>query len=157
MDGFYMDWKTHMMVPLFIYIAIMLFFQFPLTYSVQALLLLLLSAFLPDLDHPKSVMRRVTFIIIFYLMVFAVTISLMIDIWAKFIVVTIMLVLVKYFHKHLPLKHRGKRSFHLWRYAFAFPSIVAFMFVAVNINISLAIFTLIGFGSHLAIDRINKF
>jgi len=152
-----MDWKTHMMVPLFIYIAITLFFQFPFFYSLQALFLLLFSAFLPDLDHPKSKMRKATFIIIFYLMVFAVTANMMIEIWIKFLVITIMLVLAHYFYKRLPLKHRGKRSFHLWRYFFVFPSVFGLFFVAANINISLVIFTIIGFGSHLAIDKIRKF
>lgn len=152
-----MDWKMHMMIPLFIYIGIMLIFQLSLVYALQALFLLLFTAFLPDLDHPKSVMRRISFIVIFYLMVFAVTANLQIDMLTKFIVITMLLVLSNYFYKRLPLKHRGKHSFHLWRYFFVFPSIFGLAFVAANINISLVIFTIIGFGSHLAADKINKF
>ena len=152
-----MDWKMHMMIPLFIYIGIMLAFQLSLVYALQALFLLLFSAFLPDLDHPKSVMRKVSFILIFYLMVFAVTASLQIDLLTKFIVITMLLVLASYFYKRLPLRHRGKRSLHLWRYFLVFPSIFGLFFVAANINITLVIFTIIGFGSHLAIDKISKF
>jgi hypothetical protein len=152
-----MDWKMHMMIPLFIYIGIMLVFQMPVVYALQALFLLLFTAFLPDLDHPKSVMRRISFIVIFYLMVFAVTANLQIDMLTKFIVITILLVLANYFYKRLPLKHRGKHSFHLWRYFCVFPSVFGLAFVAANINISLVIFTIIGFGSHLAADKINKF
>ena len=55
-----MDWKMHLLIPLFLYIAVVLILQFPLAYSVQALFLLLFSSFLPDIDHPKSVMRKVT-------------------------------------------------------------------------------------------------
>ncbi len=152
-----MDWKMHMLIPLFIYIAALLIFQFPLMYALQALLLLLFSSFLPDLDHPKSVMRKATFVVIFYAMVFAVTASFAIDIWLKFLIITIMLVLARHFYKHLPLKHRGKRSFHLWRYFFVFPSVFALAFVPAGISISLAAFIAAGFGSHLAADKIAKF
>lgn len=152
-----MDWKMHMMIPLFLYIAIILVFQFQLLYSLQALSLLIFSSFLPDLDHPRSLVRKATFIIIFYLMIFAVTIEISIDMWIKFLIITIMLILTNYFYKHLPLKHRGKRSFHLWRYCFIFPTVFAFLFVVAGIGISLVTFIVIGFGLHLALDKIGKF
>ena len=152
-----MDWKMHMIVPLFVYIAVILVFQLQIVYSLQALSLLLFFSFLPDMDHPKSVMRKATFIIIFYVMVFAVTASISIEMWLKFLIITIMLVLAYQLYKHLPLKHRGKRSFHLWRYFFVFPSMLALVFVAAGISISLAAFAAIGFGLHMAVDKISKF
>ncbi len=152
-----MDWKSHMLVPLFVYIAALLIFQLPAIFAIQALFLLLFSSFLPDLDHPKSVMRKATFIIIFYLMVFAVTAEISIDLWMKFMIITIMLVLAHYFYKHLPLKHRGKRSFHLWRYFFVLPTVFAFLFVVTGVSISLVWFVFAGFGLHLAVDKIRKF
>lgn len=152
-----MDWKMHMMIPLFVYIAIILVFQFQLLYSLQALSLLIFSSFLPDLDHPRSHVRKATFIIIFYLMIFAVTLEISINIWIKFLIITMMLILTNYVYKHLPLKHRGKHSFHLWRYCFIFPTVFAFLFVAAGIGISLVSFIVIGFGSHLALDKIGKF
>jgi len=152
-----MDWKSHMLVPLFVYIAALLIFQLPPMYAVQALFILLFSSFIPDLDHPKSVMRKVTFIITFYVMVFAITAEMSIDIWMKFLTITIMLVLVNYAYRHLPLKHRGKRSFHLWRYFFVFPTLFALAFAAAGISISLVWFAFAGFGLHLAVDKIRKF
>jgi len=152
-----MDWKTHMMVPLFIYIAITLVFRFDILYSVQALFLLLFAAFLPDIDHPRSLVRKVAFILVFYIMVFAVTVDVSIDMLLKFAIITCMLVLARYAYKHLPIKHRGKHSLHLWRYCLVLPSIFAFAFIVASINISLILFIIVGYGSHLAVDRIDKF
>jgi len=152
-----MDWKMHMIAPLFIYIFAILIFRFPLLYAVQALMLILFSSFLPDLDHPRSLVRKATFIIIFYLMVFAVTADISTELWLKFVVITIMLVLIRYVYRHLPVKHRGKKSLHLWRYAFIFPTIFAFVFAAASINITLVLFIIVGYGTHLALDKINKF
>jgi hypothetical protein len=155
--GFDMDWKMHMIAPLFVYIFAMLVFQMPVLYAVQALTLILFASFLPDLDHPKALVRKATFIIIFYLMVFAVTAEMAAELWLKFVVITIMLVLTRYAYKHLPVKHRGKKSLHLWRYAFVLPTVFAFVFVVANINITLVLFTIAGYGTHLALDKINKF
>jgi hypothetical protein len=152
-----MDWKMHMMVPLFFFIAVILVFQFQLIFALQALSLLIFSSFLPDLDHPKSHVRKATFIIIFYLMIFAITLEISINIWIKFLIITIMLVLTNYFYKHLPLKHRGKRSFHLWRYVFVFPTIFAFLLVAAGVSVSLVAFIVAGLGMHLGLDKIGKF
>lgn len=147
----------HMMVPLFFYIAVILIFQLQLLYALQALSLLIFSSFLPDLDHPRSHVRKATFIIIFYLMIFAVTLNISINIWIKFLIITIMLILTNYIYKHLPLKHRGKRSFHLWRYVFVFPTIFAFLFVFAGVSVSLAAFIVAGLGIHLGLDKIGKF
>ena len=152
-----MDWKSHMLVPLLLYIAIILIFQFQFLYSVQALFLVVFSAFLPELDHPRSVARRIFFVILFYAMVFAITIEVSIEIWLKFVVITVLLVLARYAYKKLPIKHRGKHSLHLWRYCLVIPTFFVFVFMLANINISLASFIIVGYGSHLALDKINKF
>jgi hypothetical protein len=152
-----MDWKSHMLVPLFVYIAVILLLQPSIEFSLQALFLLLFSSFFPDLDHPKSVMRKMTFIIVFYLMVFAVTVNIAVELWLKFVIITIMLVLASHLYRHLPLKHRGKRSFHLWRYFFIFPTIFIFAFVVAGLSIQLVAFVFAGYGLHLAVDKKRKF
>lgn len=152
-----MDWKLHMLAPLFIYIAAILAFQFPVLYSVQALMLVIFSSFLPELDHPRSVARRIMFVVVFYLVVLAITMEMSIEIWLKFVVITMLLVLTRYAYKKLPIKHRGKHSLHLWRYCLVIPTLFVFLFMLANINISLASFIIVGYGSHLALDKINKF
>jgi len=151
-----MDWKLHMILSFIIYFMIILVFQFSLAYSVQALLILIFSSLLPDLDHPKSIIRGIVFAMIFYLLMLFVIIQNL-DIGMKILTIFILLVLVYYSYKHLPLKHRGKRSLHLWRYPLLFTAVSFLLFTIANINISLILFILIGYGSHLLADKIKKF
>lgn len=152
-----MDWKLHMMIPLFVYIAIILFFQPPLIYSIQALILLIFSSFLPEFDHPRSLARKVFFILLFYFVAIAIMIELKIEFWLKILIISMFLIVVRYIYKKLPIRHRGKRSLHLWRYFFVFPTIFALYFVFAGVDLSLIFFIFIGYGLHLALDKINKF
>jgi len=152
-----MDWKVHMLTPLLIYIFIILIFQPPFVYSIQALLLVIFSSFIPELDHPRSVARKIAFIVIFYLMLIAIMVEISIDIWMKVIIIIILLIITRHFYKKLPLRHRGKHSLHLWRYCLVFPTIFIFIFLSTDIDISLASFVVIGYASHLALDKIDKF
>ncbi len=155
--GFYMDWKLHVILSLFLYFLIISFSQFSLIYSVQALLILVFSSLLPDLDHPKSMIRKITFILVFYLMMLFIIIELAMDVGTKALIIIIILILAYYIYKNLPLKHRGKRSLHLWRYCFLFGGISLILFALANINITFALFIIVGYASHLISDRIRKF
>ena len=151
-----MDWKLHIIVSLFLYFLIASFFQFSLSYSISALLLLVFSSLLPDMDHPKSMIRKLMFLAAFYLFILFVVVEMMADIWIKVIIMSIILILTYYFFRNIPLKHRGKRSLHLWRYVFISGSLSSVFFALANINISLALFIIIGYGSHLTADRVFK-
>lgn len=151
-----MDWKLHVIFSFVIYFMIILFFRFPPDYSVSSLLLVVFSSLLPDLDYPKSIIRGIVFAMIFYLlMLFVIIQDLGMEI--KILAVVILLILVYYSYKNIPLKHRGKHSLHLWRYPILFTAISLVLFSVANINISLALFILIGYGSHLLSDKIRKF
>ncbi len=88
-------------------------------------------------------------------MVFVIIQDLALEV--KILTIVILLILTYYSYKHLPLKHRGKHSLHLWRYPFLFTAVFSVLFAIANINISLILFILIGYGSHLFADRIKKF
>ena len=152
-----MDWKLHVLVSFLAYFLIVSLFRFQPLYSVQALLVLVFFSMLPDVDHPKSVIRKVVFIIIFYLMMLFVVIELAIDIPTKTAIMLIYVAITYYFYKNLPLSHRGKRSLHLWRYPFIFAGLFLVFSVAAGMNISLCLFVLIGYGLHLLSDRIRDF
>jgi hypothetical protein len=152
-----MDWKLHLISSLFIYLIIIIVLPLPLLYSIQALILITFSSLLPDLDHPKSIIRVVIFSSIFYLLMMFIILQETLDTWTKIITIVILLILVYYSYKKLPLKHRGKRSLHLWRYFLLSTAVSLVLFTIANINISLSLFILIGYGSHLLADRIKKF
>ena len=146
-----------MILSLLLYFLIISVFQFPFSYSITALTLLMLSSLLPDIDHPKSKIRKAIFLLVFYLMALFVVIELNVDLGMKILVLMVILILTYYLYKNIPLKHRGKRSLHLWRYCFLFTALSAIIFAVANINISFALFILIGYGSHLISDKIRKF
>ncbi len=152
-----MDWKLHVILSLLLYFLIISFFHFSLAYSVQALLILIFSSLLPDLDHPKSKIRKVIFLLVFYMMAIFVVIELNVDLGMKILVLMVILILTYYLYRNIPLKHRGKRSLHLWRYCFLFTALSAIIFAVANINISFALFIIVGYGSHLISDKIRKF
>jgi len=152
-----MDWKLHVILSLAIYFIIIMVFPLSIYYSIQALIILIFSSLLPDLDHPKSMIRVVIFALIFYLIILFVILQETLDFWIKILTITILLVLVYYSYRNIPLRHRGKRSLHLWRYFLLSIAVSLVLFTIANINISLILFILIGYGSHLLADRIKKF
>ena len=152
-----MDWKLHAILSLFLYFVIISIFQFSLAYSVQALSILVFSSLLPDIDHPKSVIRKIVFIIIFYLMILFVVLELPIGMEMKILIMIITLILTYYFYRNIPLKHRGPRSLHRWRYVVVFPIISFPLLLLANINITLSLFIIVGYGSHLISDKIKEF
>ena len=146
-----------MILSLAIYFIIIMVFPLSIYYSIQALIILIFSSLLPDLDHPKSMIRVVIFALIFYLIILFVILQETLDFWIKILTITILLVLVYYSYRNIPLRHRGKRSLHLWRYFLLSIAVSLVLFTIANINISLILFILIGYGSHLLADRIKKF
>jgi|GEM_PF-1615938 len=152
-----MDWKLHMIFSFAIYFVIILLFPSTLMYSIHALIILVFSSLLPDLDHPKSVIRVVIFAAVFYLLMLFVILQETLDFWTKILTIVILFVLVYYSYKKIPLRHRGKRSLHLWRYLPLSVAASLVLFTFANINISLILFIVIGYGSHLLSDRIKKF
>lgn len=152
-----MDWKLHVILSFFFYFLIISVFHFPLSYSITALILLMFSSLLPDLDHPKSMIRKAVFFLVFYFLALFIVIGLNLTLEMKILILIIILILTYYLYKFLPLKHRGKRSLHLWRYVFISPLLSLILFALANINISLILFIIIGYGSHLVSDNIRKF
>ncbi len=98
----------------------------------------------------------VTFVITFYFLALFVMMQEF-DLEMKLVVLIMVLVLLYYSYRNIPLKHRGKKSLHLWRYCFLFAGIFFVFFSIENINISLTSFIFIGYGSHLLADGIRKF
>lgn len=152
-----MDWKLHAILSLLLYFLIISFLQFPPVYSVQALVILLFASLLPDIDHPKSVVRKISFLMVFYALILFITLGMEIDIGMKAVILAMSLGITYYLFRKLPLKHRGRRSLHLWRYPFVFSGLSLVLFSMANINISLSLFIIIGYSSHLISDRIKKF
>jgi hypothetical protein len=152
-----MDWKLHVILSFLLYFLIISFFQFSVSYSVQSFLILVFFSLFPDIDHRKSMIRKAVFILVFYLMVLFVFIGMNLDAGMKILIVLILSVLTYYLYKFLPLKHRGKRSLHLWRYFFVSLMLFTVLFALANINISLTLFIIVGYGSHLISDKIREF
>ncbi len=152
-----MDWKLHVILSFFLYFLIISVFQFSLAYSITAFTLLTFSSLLPDLDHPKSVIRKAVFLLVFYFLALFIVIGLNLTLEMKILILIITLILTYYLYKSIPLRHRGKRSLHLWRYVLIFPLISLALSALANINISFALFIIVGYGSHLISDKISKF
>jgi len=106
------------------------------------------------MDHPKSMIRKLVFVAALYLFILFVVVEMTADIGIKVIVMSVILMLTYYFFRNIPLKHRGKRSLHLWRYVFISGSLSSVFFALADINISLALFIIIGYGSHLIADKV---
>ena len=151
-----MDWKLHIILSLILYFVIVSFFPFPLSYSIPALLLLIFSSLFPDLDHPKSLVRKVVFILTFYFLAIYIFLEMPVDFGIKILTLSIISILSLYVYKNLPLRHRGKRSLHLWRYCPAFAGCFTVLFALANINISFTLFIIVGYASHLIADGIRE-
>ncbi|MCK5022952.1 MAG: metal-dependent hydrolase [Candidatus Aenigmarchaeota archaeon] len=152
-----MDWKLHVIVSMIMYTVLVSFLQFSFFYSLQAILLLIFASLLPDIDHPKSIIRKIFFIAVFYSSMVFIVLSTDFGIEAKVVILGMVLVLCYYLFKNLPLSHRGKKSLHMWRYVFIVGMIAAVLFAIWNINISFALFIIIGYASHMLADKIKKF
>ncbi|UCC91964.1 MAG: metal-dependent hydrolase, partial [Candidatus Aenigmatarchaeota archaeon] len=133
-----MDWKLHVILSLFLYSLIISIFRFSFPYSIAAFILLIFSSLLPDIDHPKSMIRKAVFLLVFYFLTLFIIIELNLTLEMKILILAITLILTYYLYKFIPLRHRGKRSLHLWRYVLIFPLLSIVLFALANINISFA-------------------
>lgn len=151
-----MDWKLHMLLSLVIYALIASVLSLSLEYAVIAMVLLVFGSLLPDMDHPRSVIRKAVFMFALYVFVFFVMIGTGMDFLIKLLVIGMMSILSYYLYRHVPLSHRGTRSLHLWRYVPLTGCIFTLAFVIASINISLVLFLIVGYASHLAADKVTK-
>lgn len=152
-----MDWKLHALTSFFIYFVIVTFFRLPFIYSLQGLFVFVFASLLPDVDHPKSVIRKIVFIMVFYLMILSVVLGLGVSAEIKAVIMVIILVLTYYFYKNIPIRHRGRRSLHLWRYPFILMGIFLALSIFLETNISLVFFIIAGYGVHLVSDGVSDF
>ena len=152
-----MDWKLHLIVPLAIFSIMLMLFSFSLGFSVAALITILFASLLPDLDYPKSFIRSVILSSLFFLILWFVLIYVPAGFLEKIAIIAISFILIYAAHYSLPLKHRGKKSLHQWRLAFIFSAAFLIILVISQMNLTLSLFFLLGYGIHLLLDRIRKF
>ncbi len=150
------NWKTHIAVSFVFCSALFLLLGLTLRQMGFSVLLLAFSSILPDLDHPKSVIRETVAILgAFFAAVFVLDFLKFEP--AKTLIVLVFVWIAVYFGvKKLPLRHRGRKSLHKWRLAIYSTIFFAVIFWLVNINIIFSIFVLFGYSTHLALDRIKR-
>jgi inner membrane protein len=152
-----MDWKLHILFSFILYFLISLFFHFSIAYGISAFLVLIFSSLLPDIDHPKSLIRAVVFSLMFYVLAIFVVLEVSSGILVKIVLLAIILVLTYAGYKKLPLRHRGRKSLHQWRFFVVFSGVCIILFSLGNIDLTLDFFFSLGYGSHLILDKIRKF
>ena len=149
------NWKMHISLTVVCYLSFLIFFTPSIKTSIVAVIILIFSSLLPDLDHPKSKIRGFVSWASF-LLVFIFLLSILeFTIFTKAILSVAGAFLVFIFVKKLPLKHRGRKSLHQWWLAIFVPLIFAFIFLVFRINPLLAFFVFFGYVVHLALDRIG--
>ncbi len=152
-----MDWKIHTISSFTVYFLIMIIFAFSVPFAAAGLLVMLFFSMFPDIDHPKSMIRKASTVIIFYFAELFVFLCLRTGIMEKLLVSGAVAVLTYYLYKNLPVHHRGSKSLHRWRYAIILTPAIALAFIAAGLDAFLAAFVLIGYGLHLLLDKIRDF
>jgi len=148
-----MNWRGHLAAGFAIYLLIVLFFRMGQAESAVGLVLLGFASLLPDLDHPKSVIREtlsvsaafgsMAAVIAFF--DFSLPIRLGLGIAASLVVYSIL--------KNLPLRHRGSKSLHQWRVCFLLTGLLAVVFFVSGISLAFAAFIFVGYSVHLLTDK----
>lgn len=150
------SWKIHILFGLILYFAFVLIFSPGLEMNMLALALLVFASLLPDLDHPKSVIRLVVAVLgSFFVAIFLIS-NVEGLLTERLVVGTAGWVITYFAIKNLPLKHRGKKSLHQWWVLIILVMALGFAFWWTKTDISLMVFVLLGYGSHLILDRIKK-
>lgn len=149
------DWKLHSIAALLAFALLLSLFPFSPDFSVMALLIFLFSSLLPDLDHPKSLIRHVLglFCSLFISAIFFIRLEAGIGI--RLVSGAMMFVLVFLLFRKLPLRHRGRRSLHRWRIGLLLFLLCTALFLMLGLNIYLGIFIPAGYWLHLALDRVK--
>ncbi len=149
------NWKIHITLTLFLYLIFINLFSLGIKASIAAILLLIFSSLLPDLDHPKSKIRNFVTGLSFLLTFVSLFLVLNYELEAKLVVSLLGSSVVYILFSNLPFKHRGKKSLHQWHLAFFVPLCFAAVFYIIGINYLLAFFVLFGYFVHLLLDRIG--
>ncbi len=152
-----MDWKFHAIFSFFLYAVVITLFGFPAGFSFSGFVLLVFSSMLPDVDSKKSVIRKIVFALLFYTATIFVWFSINTDAYTKMTLTAIFAVLSYVCYVKIPLRHRGKKSLHLWRYFVVISAASFILFFFSGMNPYYAFFISIGYGSHLVADKIKKF
>ena len=150
------DWKVHIFAGLLISNLYLFLFSFHSTeQKILMILTILFISLIPDLDNPKSFIRKglfyFTLFFSFSLVIFKTNFSLI----NKIFFILWSWVLIYFLFKNLPLKHRGKKSLHQWKFGFISAIFFMVLFLIKNINPFLSLFVLIGYFSHLFLDKIK--
>jgi len=149
------NWKIHITLTLFLYLVFINIFSFGIKLSIAAILLLIFSSLLPDLDHPKSKIRGFVTGLSFFVVFIFLFALLEYELAGKTVTSFLGASLVYVCFSNLPLKHRGKKSLHQWHLALFIPFCFAVVLYIFGMNYLLAFFVLFGYAVHLVLDRIK--
>jgi multisubunit Na+/H+ antiporter MnhB subunit len=152
-----MEWKFHVIGAFLAFVGIGLFMPMTVPLAFGSLVTLSFFSMAPDVDHPKSLVRKVAFILLLYLLVAFMILQAATGAFEKVVMISISGFVAYYFYKHLPFTHRGKKSLHRWRYALVSFLGITIAFAAVGVSLVLGLFAIIGYGLHLILDRVWEF
>ena len=149
------DWKIHTISVLLVFALILCIFSFSTEFGIMALLVLLFSGLLPDLDHPRSLIRQLLGILcsLFISVIFYVSMGAGLEIRLASSVIMFLLVFLLF--RKIPLRHRGRRSLHKWRIGIIISLFSILLLWFANLSIYLSIFILTGYWLHLGLDRVK--
>lgn len=149
------DWKIHAISALLAFALLLSLFHFSPDFSIMALLVFLFSSLLPDLDHPRSLIRQILglFCSLFISLMFFITIGGGLEIRLASSITMFLLVFLLF--RKIPLRHRGRRSMHKWKMGFLLFLLCFLLFLIGGINVYLSTFILTGYWLHLGLDRVK--
>ena len=149
------DWKIHSISVLLVFAIILCIFSFSPEFGIMALLVLLFSGLLPDLDHPRSFIRQLLGILcsLFISVIFFVSMEAGLEIRIASSVIMFSLVFLLF--RKIPLRHRGRRSLHKWRIGIIISLFSILLLWFANLSIYLSLFILAGYWLHLGLDRVK--
>ena len=147
------DWKIHAISALLVFALLLSLLPFQPDFSIMALLIFLFSSLLPDLDHPRSLIRQVLglFCSLFISVMFFI--SMEAGIKMRLVSSIIMFLLVFLLFRKIPLRHRGRRSLHKWKLGIILFLASLVVFFLIGFSVYLGVFILAGYWLHLGLDR----
>ncbi len=149
------DWKIHTISVLLVFALILCLFSFSLEFGIMALLVLLFSGLLPDLDHPRSLIRQVLglFCSLFISLLFFISMEAGLEMRLASSIIMFFLIFLLF--RKIPLRHRGRRSLHKWRLGIILFLACAGLFLLVGLSVYLSLFILTGYWLHLGLDKVK--
>lgn len=149
------DWKAHVIATLLVYALIIWIFPTSPEFGLLALMVFLFFGVLPDLDHPKSLVRQLLTVFCALLLSVAVFIRASEGLELRLASSLIVFALVFLLFRYLPLSHRGKRSLHKWGIGLGLFLVCVVLFLALGLSPYLSLFALLGYWLHLGLDRLK--